>query len=58
MNAIAVTETGGIDRLQLMDVPIPEPASGEVLVRVLAAGVNLVDTMFREGSATLGDARW
>jgi NADPH2:quinone reductase len=49
MKAIALTETGGVDRLRLMDLPTPEPGPGEVLVRVLAAGVNLVDTLFREG---------
>lgn len=49
MKAIAVTEPGGVDRLQLMDVPKPDPKPGEVLVRVRAAGVNLVDTMLRSG---------
>jgi NADPH:quinone reductase-like Zn-dependent oxidoreductase len=49
MRAIAVTDVGGPDRLQLMDLPVPEPAAGEVLVRVEAAGVNEVDGMFREG---------
>jgi NADPH:quinone reductase-like Zn-dependent oxidoreductase len=49
MRAIAINEPGGPDRLELMDLPVPDPAVGEVLVRVEAAGVNLVDTMFREG---------
>jgi NADPH:quinone reductase-like Zn-dependent oxidoreductase len=49
MKAIAVREVGGSDRLELMDLPVPEPAAGEVLVRIESAGVNEVDTMFREG---------
>jgi NADPH:quinone reductase-like Zn-dependent oxidoreductase len=54
MRAIAVTEPGGADRLQLMDVPAPNPKPGEVLVRVRAAGVNLVDTMLRSGYLDTG----
>jgi NADPH:quinone reductase-like Zn-dependent oxidoreductase len=49
MKAVAVREVGGIDRLEVMDLPVPEPATDEVVVRVHAAGVNEVDGMFREG---------
>jgi NADPH:quinone reductase-like Zn-dependent oxidoreductase len=38
MQAIAVTEVGGPERLELMDVPVPVPGPDEVLVRVMAAG--------------------
>jgi NADPH:quinone reductase-like Zn-dependent oxidoreductase len=54
MKAVAVTDIGGPERLALMDLPVPAPAPGEVLVRVEAAGVNEVDTMFREGYLDTG----
>jgi NADPH2:quinone reductase len=49
MRAIRVHEIGGVDKLRLDDVPIPEPKAGEVRVRVEAAGVNFVDTYQRSG---------
>ena len=49
MKAITVPEPGGPDALVLTDVDTPEPAAGEVLVRVAAAGVNRADTLQRQG---------
>lgn len=49
MRAIAIDAFGGRDRLQLRDLPRPGPSRGEVLVRVVAAGVNPVDWKIREG---------
>ena len=49
MKAIAITEFGGHDKLQLMDLPIPEVGRAEILVRIKAAGVNPVDWKIREG---------
>jgi NADPH2:quinone reductase len=49
MRAIAIEEFGGRDRLRLMDLPRPVPSKGEVLVRVVASGVNPVDWKIREG---------
>ena len=49
MKAITVPEPGGPDALVLADVDTPEPAAGEVLVRVVAAGVNRADTLQRQG---------
>lgn len=49
MRAVAVDEVGGPERLKIVDIPVPEPGPGEVLVRIAAAGVNLVDAYFREG---------
>ena len=46
---IIVTHYGGPDALQLLEEECPEPKSGEVRVRVLAAGVGLPDVMAREG---------
>ena len=40
MKAIVLTGYGSIDRLELRDVPRPEPGPGEVLVRVRAASLH------------------
>ncbi len=49
MKALAINEFGGLDKLQLMDLPVPEIRPGEILVKVRAAGVNPVDWKIREG---------
>ncbi len=49
MRAIAIDAYGGSERLQLMDLPIPEIGPDDVLIRVRAAGVNPADISFREG---------
>ena len=46
---IVVTQYGGPDALRVVEEECPEPAHGEVRVRVLAAGVSLPDVMAREG---------
>jgi len=46
---IIVTHYGGPDALRVIEEECPEPKSGEVRVRVLAAGVGLPDVMAREG---------
>ncbi|WP_010612638.1 alcohol dehydrogenase catalytic domain-containing protein, partial [Halococcus hamelinensis] len=50
MRAVRFHDHGGPDVLQVDEVERPEPADDEVLVEVHAAGVNPVDTYFREGS--------
>jgi NADPH2:quinone reductase len=50
MKAIRVHEFGGPEMLRLEDVPRPEPAAGQVLVRVRASGVNPYDTYMRNGT--------
>ena len=40
MKAVVTTGNGGYEKLEYRDVPVPELASGEVLLQVLAAGVN------------------
>lgn len=50
MNCIEITEHGGPDVLQPTTRPVPEPAAGEVLIRVHAAGVNRPDCIQREGN--------
>jgi NADPH:quinone reductase len=49
MTAIGISRPGGPEVLQAVERPIPEPAAGEVLVRVEAAGVNRPDIMQRLG---------
>jgi NADPH:quinone reductase len=50
VKAIRVREFGSPDVLALEDVPTPEAAAGQVLVRVHATGVNPYDTYMRSGS--------
>jgi len=50
MKAIQVHEFGGPEVLKLDEIPTPQPAAGQVLVRIHAAGVNPYDTYMRNGS--------
>jgi NADPH2:quinone reductase len=49
MRAIQISKTGGPEVLDLVELPVPEPAAGQVLVEVEACGVNFIDTYLREG---------
>jgi NADPH:quinone reductase-like Zn-dependent oxidoreductase len=49
MKAVVTTGNGGYDKLVYRDVPIPVPGPGEVLIRVLAAGVNNTEINTRLG---------
>jgi NADPH:quinone reductase len=49
MKAIAITKPGGPEVLTLEERPVPQLRSGEVLVRVHAAGVNRPDCLQRAG---------
>jgi NADPH:quinone reductase len=49
MQAIMVSEPGGPGVLQLTETQLPQPGPGEVLVRVLAAGVGPWDAALRSG---------
>ncbi|MEA2131488.1 MAG: NADPH:quinone reductase [Solirubrobacteraceae bacterium] len=44
MRAIQMSEYGGPEVLELVELPVPEPADGEVLIRVARAGLNFADT--------------
>jgi NADPH2:quinone reductase len=49
MKAIQLQSTGGPEVLQLVDLPIPEPGPGQVLIRIEATGVNFIEIYFRKG---------
>jgi NADPH:quinone reductase len=49
MRQVAITRPGGPDVLVLEQAEIPEPAANEVLIRVIAAGVNRPDVLQRMG---------
>lgn len=49
MKAVVTTGNGGFEKLEYRDVPVPTPAAGEVLLQVLAAGVNNTDINTRLG---------
>jgi NADPH2:quinone reductase len=50
MRAVRISEHGGPDVLEVVDVAAPEPGTGELLVDVAAIGVNYRDVYEREGS--------
>jgi NADPH:quinone reductase-like Zn-dependent oxidoreductase len=47
--AVQFDSYGGIDVLEVRDVPRPVPAAGEVLVQVRAAGINISEAAIRAG---------
>jgi NADPH2:quinone reductase len=49
MKTIQVIEPGGPEKMQLVDVPKPEPSLGQALVHVAASGVNFIDVYYRTG---------
>lgn len=49
MSAVVTTGTGGPERLEYREVPLPTIGPGEVLIEVLAAGLNNTDVNTRIG---------
>lgn len=50
MKAAYIEETGPADNIRYGELPRPEPAAGQVLVKVNAVAVNPVDTYIRNGA--------
>lgn len=49
MKAVRIHQYGGPEVLKFEDAPRPQPAAGELLIRIHAAAVNPVDWKIREG---------
>ncbi len=49
MTCVAISEPGGPEALKPETRPLPRPGPGEVLIRVVAAGINRPDVMQRQG---------
>jgi NADPH:quinone reductase len=49
MKAIRVQHTGGPEVMELAEMPTPQPKATEALVKVAVAGVNSIDSQFRDG---------
>src|SRR3954453_16044466 len=49
MKAVVAHEYGGADKLKLEQVPVPEPKDDQILVRVIASGVNPADPLILSG---------
>ena len=49
MKRIQVQAPGGPEKLELTQVPIPQPGPKQALVRIAASGVNFIDIYFRTG---------
>ncbi|MFD7654314.1 hypothetical protein ACFV4N_10100 [Actinosynnema sp. NPDC059797] len=66
MRAVAVRAFGGPEGLAVIDLPDPEPATGQVLITTEAIGVGGVDALIRSGAwprtgsrkGTSSAARW
>jgi putative PIG3 family NAD(P)H quinone oxidoreductase len=50
VRAVVITEPGGPEVLEMLQVPDPEPAVDEVLIEVVATAVNRADLMQRQGN--------
>src|SRR5579863_9648274 len=50
MTVIEISQPGGPEVLKPVQRPVPQPAEGEILIRVRAAGVNRPDLMQRQGN--------
>src|SRR5436305_1594558 len=49
MQAIVIMAPGGPEVLQVQEIPTPQPAADEVLIRVKAFGINHAETHMRKG---------
>ena len=49
MKAAVITEHGGLDKVNLVEIAKPRPGRGEVLIQVKSAGLNHLDIWVRKG---------
>ena len=52
MKAVTIQSHGGPEVLEIVDVAVPEPGTGQVRIKVAAAAVNPVDAQTRSGALT------
>ncbi len=50
MKAVRVTGYGDVDKLEVVDIPVPEPKADEVLVNVKVCAINNTEIWMREGA--------
>ncbi len=53
MKAAYIHQTGGVEKIQVGDLPAPPLAEGKVIVRVHAVSVNPIDTYIRSGAVAM-----
>lgn len=51
MKAVIVKNPGGPEQLEIVEMPIPKPKKGELLIKVQTAAINRTDIVTREGKA-------
>lgn len=56
MRALICNEFAPLDALSVGELPDPQPAAGEVVIRVFAAGINFYDTLIVQGKYQLRPA--
>ncbi|CAE6396929.1 unnamed protein product [Rhizoctonia solani] len=49
MKAARVNKQGGIEELEVVEIPVPTPKPEEIVIKTEWAGVNFIDTYFRGG---------
>jgi NADPH:quinone reductase-like Zn-dependent oxidoreductase len=50
MKAVILRDVGGVENLHLVELPLPQPGTDEILINVKAIGVNPTDTFLRQDS--------
>ena len=58
MRAVRFDKHGGLDVLNIVQVPVPSPKENEVLVNVMATSINPGEVGIREGKRLIPSAPW
>jgi hypothetical protein len=49
MKGVQISKNGGTEVLEYVDMPVPSPGAGQVLIKNNIIGINYIDTYFRSG---------